>query len=752
MQWRLIGRALRLAFLLRVPLLTLSLLAVLGPVAMQSSLLSNLFDQGNLNPVLRYWYLFLVSFAGFMLAFTAVTNINMTLHYGNDRFEDGPSLGLAQKRPLLTFLLGCVAAMSLLVCVYIATKPVRAVNWIFLFLGFIAAFASVILAKVIQLALTDPKTTPHPPPFLVFPAYKIKIAEQIFDNIYCWTSATSRRSKNWFNKLSQWPLGILQPAGQGYLIDLNPPAGQPLRLRSGHVFALSLFVIAFVIYLVIGFVKSYITAADNRVPALAFVLLFLIVACWGLGALTFFFDRYRFPLLWTLGALSLASVLAPQSDHFFRVVRRVGAMREPPNAAEFIKKRLELAKQPKRLIVVATPGGGIQAAAWTAEVLTELNNVAPSFRDSVAVISSVSGGSLGSIIYAASFARNIGSDAVAQNARKSAIDEVAWGLTVPDLWRPILPWFRTDRAIDRGWALEKKWSAINNLQDTDCNLNDTRCSPGTMLGNWADAAWDGKIPALLINSMLVERGQPVVFSNTRFPYQREAQARIANFYDLYPNQYLRYDIRVNTAARLSASFSYVAPASRPDLDGIYTPGFHFVDGGYYDNYGMTSLLAWLGEALEDSSVKEHWKDILILQIRHFNAVMPPTGSRQGWGFQLLAPPFALYNMRDYAQESVASKQLELFAKYYRGQNVNIWKTTIKYTGTNEHGNHCADQPLSWKLDLDQQACIDSTWMDVAGDPKNNKRGNQEEALQCVASYLGGENPATHCQSAADGKD
>ena len=37
-----------------------------------------------------------------------------------------------------------------------------------------------------------------------------------------------------------------------------------------------------------------------------------------------------------------------------------------------------------------------------------------------------------------------------------------------------------------------------------------------------------------------------------------------NFYDLYPGEYLKYDIRVNTAARLSASFPYVAPAARPD--------------------------------------------------------------------------------------------------------------------------------------------------------------------------------------------
>src|SRR5215469_10251227 len=109
-----------------------------------------------------------------------------------------------------------------------------------------------------------------------------------------------------------------------------------------------------------------------------------------------------------------------------------------------------------------------------------------------------------------------------------------------------------------------------------------------MLSDWIDAARNGSMPALLINSMLVERGAPIVFSNTRFPVGVDARNRILNFYDLYPEQYRNYDVRVYTAARLSASFSYVAPASRPDLDGPFNEAFHFVDGGYYDNFGMTS--------------------------------------------------------------------------------------------------------------------------------------------------------------------
>ena len=269
-------------------------------------------------------------------------------------------------------------------------------------------------------------------------------------------------------------------------------------------------------------------------------------------------------------------------------------------------------------------------------------------------------------------------------------------------------------------------------------LNDAGGSSSTMLSQWSQVARKGAMPALLINSMMVERGQPVVFSTTRFQRQRAADGRIANFYDLYADPKLtgHYDVRVNTAARLSASFPYIAPASRPSIDSPFGPGFHFVDGGYYDNFGINSLLSWLDEALADPAVKQQLPDVLILQIRHFNAEKLAGPIRQGWGFQLLAPLLGLYNMRDFAQNSVANNQLAFFGKYYRKQGVNVWKASIEYNGKNE----CAEAPLSWKLDRVQQQCIQDTW-------QTNVLKKQTSALKCINAYLTGEDPAGSCSPA-----
>ena len=153
------------------------------------------------------------------------------------------------------------------------------------------------------------------------------------------------------------------------------------------------------------------------------------------------------------------------------------------------------------------------------------------------------------------------------------------------------------------------------------------------------------------------------------------------------------------------------------------------------------MAAWLNEALADLDVRASVPDILILQIRHFNPSVVPGGSIQGWGFQTVAPPFALYHMRDFAQDSVALSQLEFLGKYYADHKVNVWKTSIDYMGK---GNTCSDTPLSWKLDFNQQECIDRGWTEVLT--------NQTAALSCINSYVTGGDPGAHCLKAAEGKE
>jgi len=718
------GRLFRLGFLLRIPLTALVLLGALGPFAGGSALMENLLDLGT-----HPGDAFIVSFSTFLLAFTAIACINLTLYYGSDRLDECRTVEMRPRHPLATFVIGTLDAAVFMTFVIRRTEGDWRLTTAFAAAGAVAAFVLVIAAKVIQLWLTDPATTPHPPPYLVFPASRIRPAALLLDRLYRHSSGPATGIKQFLNRLSQPPLRLLSLVGEGYLVELHPPPGTLLKLRSGHVFGFTLSVMAFASFLFLGWRERTITAEPKFVPALASVLLFLLVACWILSALTFFFDRYRFPLLAAVTLLALITANTPYSDHYFRVERR--DIRQVPflTPARHLEERLR-ASGSNRPIFVATPGGGIQAGAWTAQVMASLEqredrNVGPGvFRNSVSLISSVSGGSLGSMIYAASFTGNVDVSKVAANARASAIDEVAWGWTYPDFYRAIAPWL-VDRTTDRGWALEEKWSAVNRL---------SAGGRDTFLSDWA--ARGATMPALIFNSMLLERGRHVVFSTTDFPKPGDERG-IANFHRVYRDQARQYDIRVTTAARLSASFPFVAPAARPDFLAVKEPDDHYVDGGYYDNFGIDSLIGWLGEALNPNDVPPQiarLPDILVLTIRHFNAGTEPRGSVRGWGFQTFAPIAGLLAMWNAAPAQRDDNEFRLFAGSLRAALPGrcIWIVNVPYRGE----GRCAYAPLSWKLSESEKACIDQAWKRFEADPK--------QRVTCIDRYLRGDLSDPEC--------
>src|ERR1700719_69817 len=757
MNWKQIGRLLRTMFLLRVALIALFVLAGLGPFALSKGeqLLGNLFDlrvvdlkhldlSGNPMLIVPFsaWYLFATSFAAFMLAWTAVSVINLVVYYGRDRFDD-PELDLDQRRPGATFLLGFCCALALVTCAVLRTPIDYLLRYGMPLLGLLCSLALVVIAKAIQLALTDPQTTPHPPPYLVFPAYLFPPLERRFDAVYCWTSESSHKFKGYLNALIQWPLEILRAAGQGYLIDCDAPTGK-LTLRSGHMFAIALSLIAFAFYIGIGYYKGRIDDKPAVVPALAFFLLFLIVVCWFLGALTFFFDRYRVPLLVTLAVLSLATTYAPESDHFYRV--------EPVSALPMLLRPSALVRDRagpahKRLIVVATAGSGIQAAAWTAWALRGLEEACAQqaecdLRDSILVISGVSGGSLGAMVYARSFAPSpskVSPESVVANAEASAIDEVAWGWTVPDVFRAISPWFR-HQYIDRGWALEERWNAINKLHDDPTNAHAQR-TKDVLLSDWAPKLGI-PMPALLLNATIIERGDPLVFSTTDYPKQNDRRG-LVNFYDLFRDKKNTYDIRVNTAARLSASFPYVSPAARSNSKNPPVPDYHIVDGGYYDNYGVVALLGWLESSIEDDSpqtredVQKDLADVLVLGIRPFPPAADSNLKPHGWGFQTIAPIDGLLDVRDRGQMERDDNALALFTKYYRTRQINVWRADFVYPSKFDSEffkktadyQGCLEAPLSWKLSLDQLECIEIGWKQFR---LGEKSGHE---VNCILDFL-----------------
>jgi hypothetical protein len=342
------------------------------------------------------------------------------------------------------------------------------------------------------------------------------------------------------------------------------------------VFFSSLFLLllgSFVYLLVSDIVHQSVTL-DRSFPVLASVSVILIFMQWGINGASFFFDRYRVPVLTSaiafifLPKLVLSFVPAAQgaswiqwvetnivdwdADHYFeaRQAPPVTVLPTPTVAVAKTFERLNAEDQP--LVVVTATGGGIQAAEWTAQVMARLEE---EFRedkqqrlkgyllhDHVLLASGVSGGSVGLVPYLMEYTSPQGTafpanghlrDKLTIGPGCSSLEAVAWGLEYYDLQRlaltlrfPILQSAqdspddpKTIVAPDRTWALSR---ALNrNLNDPECGVlpNTPEVADGDQitLGQAATNLSNGTMPAFTLNTTVAESGGRFLLSNYMVP-------------------------------------------------------------------------------------------------------------------------------------------------------------------------------------------------------------------------------------------
>ena len=293
----------------------------------------------------------------------------------------------------------------------------------------------------------------------------------------------------------------------------------------------------------------------------------------------FLLDFFRIPLVPTLLAVSLFTWWISGADSYYPV--KQPASLTPLKLEEVAFTRLQPPN--KTLVVVTAAGGGIQAAAWTAQVLTGLEEFyGKEFGDSIGVISAVSGGSVGAMFFLDRWDDLAAPDAcqkIRHNAMDSSLEATAWGWSGWDSVGTFAP-FLVPNDRDRGWAIEQSW-----------RLNQVH--PADSLATWVKKARDGRFPIVVFNATATDNGKRMVMSNVALPEPNDKlrQGREAVKAIEFFKACEGFDISTATAARLSATFPYVSPICRPSAP-VKEP-FHLADGGYVDNEGMVSALEWL---------------------------------------------------------------------------------------------------------------------------------------------------------------
>ncbi|TLY57018.1 MAG: hypothetical protein E6K52_15250 [Gammaproteobacteria bacterium] len=246
-------------------------------------------------------------------------------------------------------------------------------------------------------------------------------------------------------------------------------------------------------------------------------------------------------------------------------------------------------RRPYPVFIVATAGGGIRAAYWTALVLgTAADRVgASAWRRHLYALSGVSGGSLGAAVHVVELATEGSPTNLAQRAEgmlaQDHLSPVTAFMLYPDLLQRFLPF--PVAAFDRARALEMSWEKSGH----DVLGVEAFSEPfGTL--------WSGRyhsMPALLLNSTRVETGQRAIVSSLELSndfldavdlLQRPANGRPDG--SGYPLR--SFDtLRLSTAVHLSARFTYVSPAARVENAQGKLWG-RLVDGGYFENSGTAT--------------------------------------------------------------------------------------------------------------------------------------------------------------------
>jgi hypothetical protein len=500
--------------------------------------------------------------------------------------------------------------------------------------------------------------------------------------------------------------------------------------HEGHLFALVSALVYFGIYLWIGGKFAPYGPHGDWFPALGYIVLLITIGAWVLPGLAYWLDGWHVPPVLAVMIVSFGGYWIFGTDHYYETYdakpQGGGADAASPSTVVQNWFQAHANKTNPKMVVVAASGGGITAAAWTADVLTALEGQqGDQFTNSLTLISSTSGGSVGSMYYLDHFQRakppsssetDLNSETciteeprraptgkgttscrVRQAANASSLRQVAWGFVYPDLWRflfPPLVDFKT-RWGDRGWGIEYAWRRWLGDDDKD-----------GLLGDWRPDVASGELPVPLFNATVVDTGELLMLT----PIDLTGAAAFGGFRQFY-TLYSDKDIRVLTAVRLSATFPYVTPVARPTdpgktRDGRDGPNYHIADGGYEDNFGMEAVTAWLDTALLTYR-KQGGSDVLVIQIRAFAPPEDEKSMKQphGWWYEVLGPVMTLLNVRTPAQQTHNRAQLVAVRSKWEVQGVRFWDA--EFVLSPPKNTECYQPPLSWQLSRAEKLCIAS---------------------------------------------
>ncbi len=372
------------------------------------------------------------------------------------------------------------------------------------------------------------------------------------------------------------------------------------------------------------------------------------------------------------------------------------------------------------LVLIASAGGGIRAAYWTAAVLHQVRlqlHGEPAFDCALFALSGVSGGSLGVTAFVA---REYGADGWRDPATTEPTEPLshdflspaAGGLFFTDFVQRFLPMpihlLDRSRAIEDAWARAFLWDEDGTMAQSVGKFYDAR--PGA--------------PTLLLNATSVADGKRAVQSNLDL-------SELPDVYDLGNPAWTTATAPMVGAVHNSARFTLVSPAGLVRERATSKPVLHVVDGGYFENSGAATLadvVAALGQRLESvepivfiiSNDVNEQPICAVSEAQHCYLAPPqPLGPPAEFASEVLAPLNAIFATRDARGREAEFAMAQVVEAAPRNVFDNfLHRVFFIGLGTSQpmpdpaDAKACREEPLGWALSPSAQQTMDRRAKDV----------------------------------------
>jgi hypothetical protein len=536
------------------------------------------------------------------------------------------------------------------------------------------------------------------------------------------------------------------------------------NFKAYHVLAA---ILVAVLLLFLGVIATLFYPGNARgweLPALVYLYILLILLIWTFGALHFQLARWRISPALVLLLIMVVGYSIDNEDHYYQVFTE---------ARQNEKERLTPVAVAKtaadNLVVVTATGGGIQAAGWTTLALEQLITERSQLAREIRLLSTVSGGSVGAAYYLDALLpqdpqKECSEGSVANQLPQGLLEEIrlksiesslaaaAYGFAFLDFWRLVSGGKLPVTENDRGVLQQREWARIAAGKKQDSGIAKSSESEGPRFLSLRKCIAAGRIPAPIFAATVMESGRRVMLTPLDFgPHGKPERAETLTEFLFSQKENKEADLDLWAAARLSATFPWVSPAARAEFPQEQDEkkrrpadhrGQHVIDGGYYDNFGVTSALDWLHRVLWNrisEGTELQFKRVLIIQLRAFPTKDPKEEKpSDGSASALVGPLIGLLNIRSGAAISRNSIELnrfvnawnERFAKAAEEKKETEEKKVCVATVVFEPSHDEGDGPLSWHLSAKQKENLRNSW----------QKGENPARVQAMNAYLNGSIP------------